>query len=168
MIKTIQDFYMESEAYVTLFDAFVSRHDFVGKGVSDHICYKCASTESFESLRALFESESEYMYQSIISKRRITVIKLKKGIMTSLGLISVLELSDQKPDGSQKEGFDHIEVYPVGCTYTEMVDTLGQSEDVKRVERPHHSTHDIDIEGGFLCRCTEGPLIEKIKNSEMS
>lgn len=168
MIQKIEDFYTESVGYVKIFDAFVAKHNFVGKGVSDHICYKCASTESFESLRALFESESEYVFQSIISKRRIAVIKLKKGITTSLGEIFVLELSDQKPDDSQKEGFDHIEVYPVDCTYTEMVETLGQSEDVKKVERPHHTTHDIDIEGGFLCRCTEGPLIEKIKNSQMA
>jgi hypothetical protein len=167
MIKAVEDFYTESEECVTLFDKFVAKHELFGRGGSDHICYKCGSIESFEFIRALFENESEYIYQTIISKRRIAVIKLRKGIVTSLGEITVLELSDQKPDNSQKEGFDHIEVYPVGQTYEDMVAELEKTEVVKKVERPHHTTHDIDMGNGFLFRCTEGSLIEKIKNSEM-
>ena len=48
-----------------------------------------------------------------------------------------------------------------------MVKELEATEKVIKVERPHHTTHDIDIGAGFLFRCTEGLLIEKIKNSEM-
>ena len=47
-----------------------------------------------------------------------------------------------------------------------MVGELGESEKVVHVERPHHTTDDIDIGEGFLFRCTQGPLIEKIKHSE--
>ncbi len=166
-IKTIQDFYTEAHISVEYFNTFVEKHNFSGKGIADHICFKCGSKESFEFIRALFENESAYIYQSIISKRRIAIVKLKQAISTHLGDITMLELSDQKPDGSQKEGFDHIEVYPVGQTYAEMVADLEKTEIVKKVERPHHTTYDIQITDDFIFRCTEGPLLEKIKNSEM-
>lgn len=167
MIQTIDDFYTEVEWYVAMFDAFVERHQLVGKSQADHICYKCGSKESFERIRALFETESEYMYQSIISKRRIACIRFKKGIETSLGTIVLLELSDQKPNGSHEEGFDHIEVYPTKFSYDQMIGELEKTEQVIKVARPHHTTHDINIAGNFLFRCTHGPLIEKIKTTEM-
>jgi hypothetical protein len=107
------------------------------------------------------------IYQSLISKRRIAIIRFKRGIETSLGTINFLELSDQKLDGSQHDGFDHIEAYAVGRAYDEMVKEFEANEKVIKVERSHHTTHDIDIGSGFLFRCTQGPLIKKIKNSEM-
>ena len=166
-MKTIENFYAESRQFVELFDAFAAKHSLFGRTQADHICYKCESKESFESMREMFESESKYVYQSIISKRRIALIRFKKGIETSIGTINFLELSDQKLDNSQRDGFDHIEAYAVGRTYDEMVKEFESYERVTKVERPHHTTHDIDIGGGFLFRCTQGPLIEKIKDSEM-
>ena len=167
MITSIPDFYTESEKYTQLFNAFADKHTLAGRTKADHICYKCDSHESFERTRALFENESEYVYQSIISNRRIAIVRLKRGIETSLGTILFLELSDQKPDGSQKDGFDHIEVYPVTFPYEAMVAELEKNEHVIKVVRPHHTTHDIDIGDNFLFRCTEGPLIQKIIQSEM-
>ena len=166
-MKNLKEFYKEAEKFTEIFNSFVTKHSLKGKVVSDHICYKCESKESFERIRASFEEESEYIYQSIISNRRIAVIRLKKIIQTDLGTIGYLELSDQKPDNSQRDGFDHIEAYPVGWSYEQMVEELQETEKVIKVERPHHTTHDIDIGGGFLFRCTQGPLIEKIKNFEM-
>ncbi len=166
-MQSIEEFYQDSELYVSLFDAFAEKHALSGRARADHICYKCESGDSFEKMRRLFEDESNYIYQAIISKRRIALIRLARGIDTSLGTINFLELSDQKPDNSQVEGFDHIEAYPVLWSYEEMVVELKKTETVIRVERPHHTTDDIDIGGGFLFRCTEGPLVEKIKNSEM-
>ncbi len=107
MIKTLEEFYTEAEKSTRSFDNFAHKHSLQGKTGADHICYKCDSKESFDNIRALLEFESEYVYQSIISKRRIAYIKLKSGISTALGEINFLELSDQKPDGSQKNGFDH-------------------------------------------------------------
>jgi predicted metalloenzyme YecM len=167
MIKTIDDFYSEAEKSVKIFDAFVKKHSVQNKIKVDGICYKCGSRETFERIRALFENHSKYIYQSIISKRRLAYIKLNRNIETTLGLISFLKLSDQKPDNSQTEGFDHIEVYPAIISYDEMVKTLSKSEKVVRVERPHHSTDDIEITSDFLIRCSEGPLILKIRDSEM-
>lgn len=167
MKKTIEAFYAESEEYIAVFNAFAQKHDLEGNAAADHICYKCSSRESFEEMRQMLEQESEYIYQSIISNRRIAYVRFKKGIETALGTIFYLELSDQKPDGSQKEGFDHIEVYSLTSSYDEMVLNLARSEKVVHVERPHHTTDDIDIQEGFLFRCTQGPLIEKIKKTEM-
>lgn len=163
MIKTLEKFYIEAEKSIPSFNDFAHKHNLQGKTKADHICYKCDSRESFDTIRTLLESASEYMYQSIISHRRIAYIKLKRGISTALGEIHFLELSDQKPDNSQQNGFDHIEVYSTALTYDEMVKILEQSERVIKVERPHHTTHDIDIGNGFIFRCTHGPLIEKIK-----
>lgn len=166
-IKSIEQFYEESEKYVDIFNIFTKKHNLTNRTQADHICYKCESKSSFENIRSILEFESEYIFQSIISKRRISYIKLKKGILTDLGEIYFLELSDQKPDRSQKEGFDHIEVYPTSFSYEDMVNELESKEKVIKVERPHHITHDIEISSDFLLRCTRGPLIDKIKNSEM-
>ena len=163
MIKTLEEFYIEAEKSIPSFNNFADKHGLQGKTEADHICYKCDSKESFDNIRALLEFASEYVYQSIISKRRIAYIKLKKSIRTALGELFFLELSDQKPDNSQKNGFDHIEVYPTTLTYDEMIKKLEQSETVIKVERPHHTTHDIKMENDFIFRCTHGPLIEKIK-----
>jgi predicted metalloenzyme YecM len=166
-MRTIEEFYRNSEEIVTIFNAFVAKHSLAGRAAADHICYKCDSRESFETIRQMLENESEYIYQSIISKRRIAIVRLKRGIETSLGTINFLELSDQKLDNSQTDGFDHIEVYALLRTYHEMVEELAVSEVVVKVERPHHTTHDIDMGEGFIFRCTEGPLIEKIKETEI-
>ncbi len=167
MITTIEEFYTESVKYINEFNLFAKKHKLLGLTKADHICYKCGSKESFESLRTLFDNNSEYIYQSIISKRRISYIKLKQRISTVLGEIHFVELSDQKPDQSQSDSFDHIEVYGVSISYDELVATLAQSENVIKVERPHHTTHDVEIKDGFLFRCTQEPLIKKIKREEM-
>jgi hypothetical protein len=134
----------------------------------DHICYKCGSTEDFERIRAIFESESHFIYQSIISKRRIAIVKFKKGIDTILGPIYYLELSDQKPDGSQVNGFDHIEIFPTTGSVEELSDHIsGKGITVVKVERPHHTTYDLEIGEGYAIKLTTEPLVEKIKREEM-
>ncbi len=166
-MKSREEFFEGAQRYVALFNTFIEKHNLQGRIALDHICYKCGSEESFEVIRKLFESGSRYIYQSIISGRRIAIIRFEEGISTSVGVINFLELSDQKPDGSQMVGFDHIEAYAVGRSYDEMVSEFEETETVIKVERPHHTTHDIDMGEGFLFRCTHGLLVEKIKNSEM-
>ena len=163
----MEQFYADSQKLIELFNAFAVKHNLKGRARADHICYKCGSKESFECVRGIFEGASKYTYQSIIAGRRIAIIRLEAGIETALGTIYFLELSDQKPDNSQRDGFDHIEAYAEGRTYGEMIKEFEATEKVVRVERPHHTTHDIDIGGSFLFRCTHGPLMEKIKQSEM-
>ena len=167
MIATIQDFFGASSKYIELFDLFVAKHNLVGRAAPDHVCYDCSSTESFERTRKMLEPECVFLYQAYVSGRRIAYIKFKKGIQTSLGVIKFLELSDQKPDNTQTEKFDHIEVYAVGRTCEDMVAELQKTETVIASVKPHHTTHDVDMGSGFRFRCTKEPLIEKIKASEM-
>lgn len=164
---TIDDFYTNSESCVNLFNHFSISHALRSIAKADHLCYKCESKKSFEEMKKLFENNSFFVYQSIISNRRIAYIKLKKGVSTVLGVIDFLELSDQKPDGSQREGFDHIEVYPTAISYEELIKKLEKTEKITKVIRPHHTTHDINIGNDFLFRCTEEPLLAKIKREEI-
>ena len=160
-MRNLEEFYEGAKDVVEKFDKFVNENGLKEIAKADHICYKCASSEIFEKIRKLFENT--WFYQSIIAGRRIAIIKLKEPINTSLGEISLLELSDQKPDGSQTNKFDHIEIYPVGISYEELVFYLEDKDlNVVKVERPHHTTHDIKI-GDFLIRLTREPLLDKIK-----
>lgn len=166
-IKTLEDFYAGATPFVRLFDAFVEKNGLETKAQADHICYKCDSSDSFEYLRRLFEPVAPYLYQALIAGRRIAVIRLPRPIPTLLGPIHFLELSDQKPDNSQTNRFDHIEAYPVSWSYDELVSHIAERETVVKADRPHHPTHDIVIGDSFLFRCTREPLIEKIIREEL-
>jgi predicted metalloenzyme YecM len=160
-------FYLASSK-IHRFEAFTRRYSLQYRIRADHIGYKCGSLQEFEATRIYFESRSDFIYQSIISERRIAIIKLAQPISTCCGSISYLELSDQKPDQSQHSGFDHIEFFPISGTPEELslyLLTLGV--DVKKVDRPHHKTYDITRTPGFKLRIEEGPLIDKIVNSEI-
>lgn len=167
-IKHPEDFYAGAAPFVKLFDVFAEKHRLGGRAKADHICYKCDSSKAFEHLRALFEQEPSCLYQSLIAGRRIAIIRLPHPIETVLGPINWLELSDQKPDGSQTNRYDHIEAYPTGMTYDAMVQELERTEEVIKADRPHHPTHDISLGSSFLFRCTHEPLIEKIKREELT
>ncbi len=134
---------------------------------ADHFCYKCGSTVEFEHLRALLEQESVFVYQSFISKRRIAIIKLRVPLKTPVGEIGLLELSDQKPDGSQKSGFDHIEIYPNNGFIEPLVHALEEKGMLfEKILRPHHTTLDGRM-GAFLIRLEEEPLLRKILREEL-
>lgn len=164
----VQKFFKATAPVIVAFNTFVNDTGLADRAAADHICYKCASTDSFKTIRAMFEGESAFIYQSIISKRRIAIVRFNRTLETALGPINVLELSDQKPDGSQSEGFDHVEIYPTQGSTDDLVAYL-RSQDVviETVSRPHHTTHDLVLENGFKVRVEDGPLLEKIKTDEM-
>ncbi len=167
-MQNIDEFFAQAQPFVALFDAFVEKHRLFTRVEPDHICYKCGSRESFEQARNLFEREGANFWSSRISGRTISYVVLPRGgLVSQFGLIKYLELADQKPDGTQHDGFDHIEAYPLGWRYEQMIERLSETERVVEVERPHHSTHDIDIGEGFLFRATREPLIEKIVREEI-
>ncbi len=167
MIITIEDFKNASKTYIEKLNIFVQKGNLSGTVIIDHLGYKCATKESFEQLRAIFDYNSEYIFQSIISQRRIAYIKLKQPIATDLGDLWFVELQDQKPDGSQTEKFDHVEGYSVGISYGEMVEKISGFETVVESKKSHHPTHDIDLGDSFSFKCTYCPLLDKIKNNEM-
>jgi predicted metalloenzyme YecM len=166
MFFSLANFFAASVPFVQTFDAWSAR--MTPDATADHICYKCSSTEEFEQIRKLFESASTFIYQSIISNRRIAIIKFLEPIQTSLGPIWFLELSDQKLDGSQKSEFDHIEIYPNTGTMDELAASLeSKGQAFEKIIRPHHTTHDTFIEGSFKVRLEPDVLIGKIKREEI-
>lgn len=163
-MNSLNEFYDSAKETLDKFLPFIEKHDLRKRAKADHICYKCASSESFEGIKRLFESESRWIYQSIISGRRIALIRLNSPLESVLGEIVLLELSDQKPDGSQTEGFDHIEAYALDRNYENLVNYLGSREViVNEVKRPHHTTHDIKLDNGLIFRLTREPLADKVK-----
>lgn len=167
MIQTLEAFVASAQEKLKLFQNFASLY-LQGLCVPDHIGYKCNSAEEFESLRTLLEQESFFLYQSYISGRRITIFKLKVPFQTSFGDIHFLELADQKLDGSQHSGLDHLEVFPLHQTFENLVEKLlSQNISIAKVDRPHHVTWDISLSEDFKLRLESEPLIEKIKKQEM-
>lgn len=166
-MQTIEDWYGSARETLKLFDGYFESRRLVGRAKADHLCYKCGSRESFESIRRLLEENSLWVHQSPIAGRRIALARLNRPLETVLGQINLIELSDQKPDGSQSDGFDHVEIYATDGDYDALVRYFEQlGESVRKVERPHHVTHDIKFERGLIVRLTQGPLAEKVK-SEM-
>lgn len=147
---------------------FVSDNDLMDKVDIDHFCYKCDSADQFEHLRTVLGHSATFVYQSWISGRRIALIRLAQPFESLVGDTHLLELSDQKPDGSQKGGFDHIEVLPRNGTYDELKESLSvRGVHAAFVDRPHHSTDDYKLPGGFTFRLTREFLLDKVKREEM-
>jgi predicted metalloenzyme YecM len=157
-----------SRAIIAQFNIFCKEHGLIGFVQADHICIKCSSSDVYEGRRRELEFASTFIYQSIISERRISIIGLQQPIQTKVGSINYLELSDQKPDGSQVDKIDHIEIVPVTISYEELIQKLQNTGiALQEVVRPHHSTHDIILPSGFTIRLTREFLIDKIKREEM-
>lgn len=167
-ITTFEAFYREAMPQLALLESFFGKHQLVGLAKIDHIGYKCASSREFEELRRVLEEKSVFIFQSLVSGRRIAIVKLRTGFETSLGSCTYLELSDQKRNMSQVSGFDHAEIYPTGHAYDDLVAYLAGRGDVpRRAQKPHHTTDDIDIDVNFTLKLSLEPLIEKIKREEM-
>lgn len=166
MFASTAAFFVASQPFVATFN------DWAGKmspaATADHLCYHCSSAAEFAHIRQLFESESGYIFQSIISKRRIAIVKFARPLATVLGDIWFLELSDQKPDGSQTSRFDHIEIYPRSGSMDQLVAELeSRGCGFTKVVRPHHTTYDACIDGKFKVRLEPEALIGKIMCDEM-
>lgn len=167
MSYNIKTFFAAATLYIATFNAWCVKT--LPDAQADHLCYKCGSTQEFEQLRAMFEQESAFIYQSVISQRRIAIVAFREPIGTALGDIRFLELSDQKPDSSQDSGFDHIEIYPNSGTMDALADTLeSKGTTFTKIERPHHTTYDAVIDGkSFKVRLEPEALLAKIKKEEM-
>lgn len=160
------EFFGGARRVIEVFDAWV--RPLALEARADHLCFKCGDSREFENWRSTFEGDSRFVYQSIISQRRIAIIKFKQPLPTILGDIWFLELSDQKPDGSQTSGFDHIEIFPTRGSVEDLVATLElKNIELMKNERPHHTTYDVIISGRFTVRLEPEALIEKITRMEM-
>jgi hypothetical protein len=147
---------------------------------ADHLGYQCGDSAEFEHLRALAERESTFIFQSPIARRRIVLARLAQGLRTALGVMNVLEIADQKPEGGKPRGFDHLEIYPVAAGLDEIARQLnGEFRDPRLPRLPqfapsgrkHHPTYDAVIlrresHTDFKIRIEPEPLLAKIAREE--
>lgn len=168
MSKTVSSLTAIARPLVAQFNSFCEENDLVGLVQADLVCVKCSDSDIYEARRKNAENSSHFIYQTIVSDRRISLIKLKDVIPTVVGNIEYLELCDQKPDGSQDDRISHIEIVPITISYNDLIDKLKEKGvDLKEAIRPHHSTHDIILSSGFSIRLYPEFLIDKIKRTEI-
>lgn len=162
--QSLDEFYEQARPCIESFNDYVLRHILYDHAKPDHLCFKCDYRHRFDKICELFESGGRlWRYDATISGRTIAYVRLAKPFETVLGPVEYLELQDQKLDGSQHAGFGHIEIYPVGQGYEDLVKQLESTEKAVESGHTHHPTHDFEISPGFLLRCTREPLVEKIK-----
>ena len=172
-IQSIEDFYREASSFLS-FLGMQSRAQILQRqevALADHVSYKCSSHEMFEAMRRILEKEgvSNWVHQAPVAGRPIAYFRLHASLPSPFGDVFYVELADQKPDHSQRDGFDHMEIYPKqGVLYDLLVtEAIGAFPNIRKVERPHHTTWDALLEGGVMLRLTSEPLVEKIKREEM-
>ncbi|MFO0702519.1 MAG: VOC family protein [Candidatus Andersenbacteria bacterium] len=140
----------------------------VGRARADHLCYKCGDHASYLHLREVLEPYADYNHVAPIGGRMISYLKLREPLSTVLGPIWYIELSDQKPDGSQHEGFDHVEVYPTESSMRALAVHLeARGLQTSAGSCPTHETIDVRRIKGLKLRIEAGPLVEKIAREEM-
>ncbi len=167
MSSALESFFSSAQPLIRDIELLAQTYHLTDTVCIDHIGYDCGSRAEFESVRTMFESESEFIYQSIISSRPIAIIKFKTPITTKLGPLFYLELCDQKPTGTQVSGFDHVELAPIHGSYDELIQALRAAQcPIEQKVRPHHTTHDLSVPHGKV-RFEPELLITKIKREEM-
>ncbi len=167
MSPALESFFSSARPLINDIELLAQTYHLTSTVCIDHIGYDCGSRAEFELIRTMFESESEFIYQSIISSRPIAIIKFKTPLMTKLGPLFYLELCDQKPMGTQVSGFDHIELAPLDGSYDELIQTLRAAHcPIEQKVRPHHTTYDLSVPHGKV-RFEPELLITKIKREEM-
>lgn len=172
-IQTFEDFSREAGSFLSFLCMQPHVQTLAHQEVAsaDHVSYKCGSHETFETIRRILEQGqvSKWSYQSPIAGRSIAYFRLHASFPSPFGDVFYVELADQKPNGSQHDGFDHMEIYPIpSLSYDALVNrTIGIFPNIRKVERPHHTTWDAILEGGAILRLTGEPLVEKIKREEM-
>lgn len=162
------DFMHGAVRYLTKFDGFAEQHRLRGYGTADHLCFKCGSHESYMGILEMLRHAKRYAYESIIGGRDITYLKLNRPLYSIVGPVYFLEISDQKPDGSQRNGFDHVEIYPSLGDMQSLVNHLRRNgARFGDGSCAHHETFDSERIDGLMVRIEHGPLIHKIVHEEM-
>lgn len=168
MLETLEELPGITHPHLDECSRFCEQYGLVGKVQADHLGIKCSSNAVYEKQRKVFESDTRFIYQSVISQRRISIIGLREGLDTSVGGVRYIELADQKPDNSQKDAVDHIELVPQGISYEELVSFLqNQGVAMKEVIRSHHVTYDITLPSGFGIKLSREMLVDKVYQVEM-
>lgn len=87
----------------------------------DHVAYQASSTEDYEKRKPMFEEVSNYMHETIVGGRRVSVFRLKTQVSYKGNTILALELIE--PTNTQKcqSAWEHAE-YALNEDYKNLVD----------------------------------------------
>ena len=171
MFVSFEEFTVAAAPFIQQCDAFIAKHGLHDAMMIDHLCYKGGSASEYEQMRAMLEATppSAFVYQVQLSGRRVAYVGLREGVVSSNNSIRFIELSDKKPGVDESAGFHHVGIYPTTSGYDQLIQKLGDGgEIIQRQYRPHHTTHDLVLPGGFILRLTQRPLIEKIVEEQLS
>ena len=171
MFDSFEKFTVAATPFIQQCDAFIAKHGLDGQVMVDHLCFKCGSASEYEGMRAMLEvaPSTAFVYQVQLSGRRVAYVGLREGVVSSTNPIRFIELSDKKPGADETAGFHHAELYPTAFGYDQLIQRLEDGgEVIERQYRPHHTTHDLVLPGGFILRFTKRPLIEKIVEEQLS
>lgn len=163
------DWYKDGSAYLDRCTTLMRCREIVDYEL-DHICFECESHDSFVEVREMLVSaEAQILHTAEISGRDISIIRLKHPISVTNGgstyQISTLELSDQKPDDSQEEGFDHIEIRRDGDADGLVQEFLSKDIGVIPNDKPHHSTRDVEWVGCRI-KITATSILENVEKEK--
>lgn len=136
---------------------------------ADLVCIKCSSHDVYESRRNYYDLDSRFIYQAVVSDRRIALVGLKEGIPTSVGDIRLLEIIDQKSDNSQIDCLSHIAIVPTGISYDDLLVKLKENnahtEDKSRGDG--YVATDVVLPTGFRIRIEKESLLDRVKRVEI-
>ena len=80
----------------------------------DHICWRCASTEEYTNMKALFSTLAHNLKEGMVNGRLISTFKLHTPITVGDQMIDIVELPDVKDGSPYESGWEHVE-YTVPC-----------------------------------------------------
>lgn len=168
MSKTPTPFPVLARPLVMQVNAFCEENGLMGLVQADLICVRCSASDIYEARRRDFEIDGQYLYQSIVSDRRVSFIKLKETLPTDVGNIEYVELCDQKPDNSQDDRISHITLVPLSLSYEEIIAKLKEKgTEVVETVRPHYTSADVTLPSGFTIRFAKEFLVDKIRRDEL-
>jgi predicted metalloenzyme YecM len=82
----------------------------------DHVCYRTDSHENYRYIQNIFSEVGILLGETIVGGRPIACFELHQPILTSHGLVSLVEVPAPKPGRHYDSGLEHLEVV-VDCTF---------------------------------------------------
>lgn len=148
---------------------FCEVNDLQGAVKADLVSIKCSSKEVYDARRNYYDVGSRFIYQAIVSGRRIALVGLVEPIKTAVGDIGILEIIDQKPDNSQTDKVAHVAIVPAGISYDELVAKLkANGSHFADASRPDgYTACDVLLPTGFSIRIEKESLLERVKREEI-
>lgn len=161
----LQQYLEGMKRFAAVIDEFAAAHQLEGRAKVDHVCVRCGVPAMFDMTMVEMEPVSLFIHQTRIGGKRNAYFALKPeaAIMTHLGWVRFMELSDKPADDPRRAPFHHVEIYPTGIEYAKLIELLSsRGVTFELDERPHHVTHDHVLPDGRFARFTQVPLIDKI------